>query len=106
MAQSFDHALDRYIGMADDVVRDPELLNEWMSVFAPDAVVQIGAEPVRGHAAVVEFYRQWRAAFAETKHFWNSTVLEDHTLRAEWAAVARMADGSVSAVAGVEHAKV
>jgi hypothetical protein len=33
-------------------------------------------------------------------------VLEDGTLRAEWAAAARMADGQLMTVAGVEHAQV
>jgi hypothetical protein len=100
------HALDRYIAMADDVVRDPALLDEWLTVFAPDAVVRIGPEPVTGYVAIAEFYRGWRAAFAETKHFWTSTVLADGRLRAEWVAAARMADGGVSVVAGVEHATV
>jgi hypothetical protein len=40
------------------------------------------------------------------KHYWNVTELEDGTLRAEWVAAGRMADGNLQAVAGVEHAKV
>jgi hypothetical protein len=92
--------------MADDVIRNPDLLDEWMAVFAPDAIVQIGPEPVHGHAAVVEFYRQWITGFTESKHFWTSTVLDDQTLRAQWVAAGTMADGSLMAVGGVEHAKV
>jgi N12 class adenine-specific DNA methylase len=106
MSAAEENALDRYIAMADEVIRDPERLDEWMTVFAPDAVVRIGLEPVRGHRAVVEFYRQFVAQFTESKHFWNSTVLADGTVRAEWVSASRMADGHVSVVAGVEHATV
>jgi SnoaL-like protein len=106
MTTSTGNALDRYIGMADEVVRDPGLLDEWMTLFAPDAVVQLGPEPVHGHRAIADFYRLWATQFAETKHFWNSAVLADGTVRAEWVSAARMADGRVSVVAGIEHATV
>jgi hypothetical protein len=106
MTAAGENALDRYIAMADEVIRAPERLDEWMTVFAPDAVVRIGPEPVRGHRAVVDFYRQFVTQFAESKHFWNSSVLADGTLRAEWVSASRMADGRVSVVAGVERATV
>lgn len=106
MTQTYDNALDRYIGMTDSVIRDRKLLDDWMTVFAPDAIVDIGPNPVRGHSAIVEFYQQWATGFQETKHIWSVTELEDGTLRAEWAAAVRLADDSVQAVSGVEHAKV
>jgi hypothetical protein len=56
--------------------------------------------------ALRELYRAFVAAHAEAKHFWNTTVLPDGRQRAEWACAARMADGSVVAVAGVEYATI
>jgi SnoaL-like domain len=107
MPEPSNNALDRYIGLADDVVSGRVKLDEWVAVFAPDAVVEIfPGQVVRGAEQVREFYRQFAASFAETRHMWNGAVLPDGTLHATWAAVLRMADGSVSAVSGVERAKV
>jgi hypothetical protein len=107
MAERNGNALDTYIGLTDDVVSGRAKLDEWLGVFAPGAVVSIFPhQTVRGAEEVRTFYREFAAGFSETKHFWNSTVLPDGTLHATWAAVLRMADGTVSAVSGVEHAKV
>lgn len=107
MTETNVNALDRYIGLADDVVAGRARLDDWVAVFAPDAVVEIvPGQAVHGPLEVREFYRQFAASFTETKHMWNSTVLPDGTLQATWAVVARMADGSVSVASGVEHAKV
>lgn len=106
MTEPDGNALDRYIGLADDVVAGRAKLDEWLEVFAPDAVVSIfPQQTARGPQEVREFYRQFAAGFAETKHLWNSTVLPDGTLHATWGAVLRTADGAVSVVSGVEHAK-
>jgi hypothetical protein len=107
MTENNGNAFDRYIGMADGVVSGRVKLDEWLTVFGPDAVVSIfPGQTARGHEEVQAFYRQFAAGFAETKHFWNSAVLPDGTLQATWGAVVRMADGSVSVVSGVERAKV
>ncbi|MGI5143496.1 FAD-dependent monooxygenase [Streptomyces sp. CA-106110] len=98
--------LDRYIGLADRAVHEKSALDELLAVFAPEATVLIGPEPVRGRAAIAAFYRTHFATFADSRHYWNTTVLEDGTLRAEWVAAARMADDSLITVAGVEHATV
>jgi hypothetical protein len=97
-------AIDRYIGLADRAVHDESALAELLALFAPEATVRIGPEPVHGHAAVVAFYRAHFASFADTKHYWNSTVLDDGTLRAEWVCAARTTDDRLVTVAGVEHA--
>ncbi|MFI2378074.1 nuclear transport factor 2 family protein [Streptomyces sp. NPDC018964] len=97
-------ALDRYIGLSDWAVQDEAALDEALALFAADATVEIGPEPVRGSEAIAAFYRAHLAAHAESRHFWNTIVLEDGTLRAEWVCAARMADGSLMTVAGVEHA--
>ncbi|EGG47910.1 hypothetical protein SGM_1741 [Streptomyces griseoaurantiacus M045] len=98
--------LDRYIGLADRAVHEEAALQELLALFAPGATVRIGPEPVRGREAVAAFYRAHFAALADSRHYWNTTVLEDGTLRAEWAAAARTADGGLMTVAGVEHARV
>ncbi|MFB7597351.1 nuclear transport factor 2 family protein [Streptomyces sp. NPDC056160] len=101
-----DTTIDRYIGLSDRAVHDDSALDELLTLFAPDAIVRLGPEPVRGSAAIAAFYRAHFATFADSRHYWNTTVLEDGTLRAEWAAAARMADGRLMTVAGVEHAKL
>jgi 2-polyprenyl-6-methoxyphenol hydroxylase-like FAD-dependent oxidoreductase len=97
--------LDRYIGLADRAVHDPALLaKELPSIFAPDATVQLFDEPVTGFDAILAFYRAHIATQADCRHFWNTRVLDDGTLEAEWVAAGRMADGSLLAVGGVETA--
>ena len=99
-------AIDRYIGLADRAVHDDSVLEELLMLFAPDATVQIGPEPVHGIEAVTAFYHAHFATIADSRHYWNTTVLDDGTLRAEWAAACRMTDGQLITVAGVEHAQV
>jgi hypothetical protein len=101
------NTLDKYIGMTDGIIAGTADFDEWMALFSPDAVVQImGPEPVRGREAIAEFYRGFAAGFTESRHLWSSTVLPDGTLRASWASVVRLPDGTIQAVAGIEHAKV
>ncbi|WP_307840842.1 nuclear transport factor 2 family protein [Streptomyces sp. GESEQ-4] len=97
-------ALDRYMGLSDLAVHDEAALDEALALFAADATVEIGPEPAHGSEAIAAFYRAHFAAHAEMKHFWNTTVLDDGTLRAEWVCAARKTDGSLITVAGVEHA--
>ncbi|MGQ4426719.1 nuclear transport factor 2 family protein [Streptomyces violaceoruber] len=101
-----DTTIDRYIGLADQAVHDEHAVVEMLALFAPDATVQIGPEPVRGREAIAAFYRAHLATFEDSRHYWNTTVLEDGTLRAEWVSAARMANGQLMTVAGVEHARV
>ncbi|TWV41929.1 nuclear transport factor 2 family protein [Streptomyces misionensis] len=77
-----------------------------LTLFAPDPTVRLGPEPACGHEDIAAFYRAHFACFADSRHYWNTTVLDDGTLRAEWAAAARMKDGRLLTVAGVEHAQV
>ncbi len=46
------------------------------------------------------------AAFADSRHYWDTTVLPDGTLRAEWAAASRMKGGRLMTVTGVEHVRL
>ncbi|WP_328353220.1 nuclear transport factor 2 family protein [Streptomyces sp. NBC_00457] len=77
-------ALDRYMGLSDLAVHDEAALDEALALFAADATVEIGPEPAHGSEAIPAFYRARFAAHAEMKHFWNTAVLDDGTLRAEW----------------------
>jgi nuclear transport factor 2 (NTF2) superfamily protein len=97
---------DQYVRLADLAVHDETALNELLTLFAPDATVRLGPEPARGGEAIEAFYRAHFASFADSRHMWNTTVLEDGRLRVEWAVVARMADGQIVTAAGVEHAEV
>ncbi|MFD4116529.1 nuclear transport factor 2 family protein [Streptomyces niveus] len=97
-------ALDRYMGLSDRAVHDGAALDEALALFAADATVEIGPEPAHGSEAIAAFYRAHFAAHTEMKHFWNTTVLDDGTLRAELVCAARKTDGSLITVAGVEHA--
>ncbi|HET6504920.1 MAG TPA: nuclear transport factor 2 family protein [Amycolatopsis sp.] len=101
-----DTTIDRYIGLADRAVHDDSAIEEMLTLFAPDATVQLGPEPVRGHEAIAALYRAHFATIADSRHYWNTTVLEGGTLRAEWVAAGRMKDGQLMTVAGVEHAQV
>ncbi|WP_039940305.1 nuclear transport factor 2 family protein [Streptomyces himastatinicus] len=99
-------ALDRYMELADRAVRDPSALEELPTIFAPDATVRLRDEPVTGIAAIMEFYRAFVAAVAESKHYWTTTILEDGTIESHWVVAARRADGSLMTAAGIEHATV
>ncbi|GAA2360574.1 MULTISPECIES: nuclear transport factor 2 family protein [Streptomyces] len=99
-------ALDRYMELADRAVRDPSALAELPTIFAPDATVRLRDEPVTGMPAIMEFYRVFVAAVAESKHYWTTTILEDGTIESHWVVAARRADGSLMTAAGVEHATV
>lgn len=98
--------MDRYVQLADAAVHDSSALDELLTLFAPDATLRLGPEPVRGGAAVDAFYRAHFAAFADSRHFWHTTVLDDGRLRVEWVVAARMTDGQVVAAGGVEHAEL
>ncbi|GAA4970951.1 nuclear transport factor 2 family protein [Pseudonocardia tropica] len=99
-------ALDRYIAATDRAIADGAALEELLAVFAPDAVVRIGPAPVRGSAALREMYGRLVASHAESRHFCTTTMLPDGRERTEWVCAARMADGSLVTMAGVEHAIV
>jgi hypothetical protein len=99
-------ALDRYIAATDRAITDGTRLDELLDVFAPDAVVQLDDAPVQGADELRVFYGAFVAAHREATHLWTTTVLPDGRERAEWACVARLTDGSLITVAGVEHATV
>ncbi|KOV79772.1 nuclear transport factor 2 family protein [Nocardia sp. NRRL S-836] len=99
-------ALDRYLELADRLVADPAALAELGTVFAAGAVVRLHDRDVVGIEALTEFYRTFAATFEETKHFWNTEVLADGTLRARWAVAGRRTGGAVMAASGTEHATV
>ncbi|MFE6029021.1 nuclear transport factor 2 family protein [Streptomyces niveus] len=75
-----------------------------LALFAVDTTIEIGTEPAHGSEAIAAIYRAHFAAHTEMKHFWNTTVLDDGTLGAEWVCAACKTDGSLTTVAGVEHA--
>lgn len=106
MTQPVRTVLDRYIALADRAVQDPAALDELVSVFAPDATVHLGDEPVTGFAAIRELYRAHIARHAHSTHYWTTTVLDDGRLEATWVVAARMADGGLMTAGGIEHATV
>ncbi|GAA4013027.1 nuclear transport factor 2 family protein [Streptomyces plumbiresistens] len=107
-SQATDTVLDRYIALMDRAVHDLGLLDEELpSIFAPDATVQLEElEPVTGLTAITEFYRRFYSHAGDNKHFWNTTVLEDGTLEADFIVAGRSRDGHLLARRGIEHATV
>ncbi|AKA08492.1 hypothetical protein SAZ_05330 [Streptomyces noursei ZPM] len=101
-----DTTIDGSIGLSDRAVHDNSALKELLTLLASDATVRIGPGSVRGCAANAAFSRAHLATFADSRHYWDTAVFEDGTLRAEWAAASRMADGQLMAVARVEHAQL
>ncbi|MFB6537790.1 ethyl tert-butyl ether degradation protein EthD [Streptomyces noursei] len=101
-----DTTIDGSIGLSDRAVHDDSALKELLTLLASDATVRIGPGSVRGCAANAAFSRAHLATFADSRHHWDTAVFEDGTLRAEWAAASRMADGQLMAVARVEHAQL
>src|SRR5438067_9615149 len=91
---------DHYVRLADLAVHDDAALKELLNLFAPDATVGLGPEPVRGSEAIEAFYRAHFALFADSRHMWNTTVLDDGRLGVEWAVGARMAGGQIVTAAG------
>jgi hypothetical protein len=106
MTQTQETVLDRYIALADRAVQDPAALEQLPSLFAPDATVQLGDEPVTGLDAIMRFYCAHVATYADSKHYWTTRVLDHGTLEATWVVAARMADGRLMTAAGVERAVV
>ncbi|MCW8378661.1 nuclear transport factor 2 family protein [Streptomyces justiciae] len=105
--QTTKTVLDRYIALMDRAIHDSELLGELPSVFAPDATVQLEElEPVVGLPAIAEFYRGFYSAVADLRHFWNTTLLEDGRLKADFVVSGRTADGHLMARRGIEYATV
>ncbi|GHH84652.1 hypothetical protein GCM10018793_49630 [Streptomyces sulfonofaciens] len=99
--------LDRYIAFAERAVTDPSALEEEFDrIFASDATVNLFGETIRGREALLSFYRHFVSTYAELRHVWQTTENPDGSLHADWAASCRAADGTISAVAGVETAEV
>ncbi|HEY6497007.1 MAG TPA: nuclear transport factor 2 family protein [Trebonia sp.] len=98
--------MDRYIRLFDAAVHDASALDEMLTLFAPEATVEIGQEPVQGRQAIDAMYRAFVATFSDSKHFCNTTVLEDGSLLGEWVASGRTTDNRVITAAGVERVKV
>jgi SnoaL-like protein len=107
-AQKTETVIDRYIRIFDRSAHDPAALEEYKSIFAPDATVQLAEEmqPVTGLAAIMELYRGVAADTADSKHIWDVTVLDDGRLECRWVNVTRKADGQLLSFGGIEHATV
>lgn len=105
--EATDTVLDRYIALVDRAIHETGLLEKLPSIFAADATVQLEElEPVVGLPAITEFYRGFYAAMGDLRHFWNTTVLDDGTLRADFVVSGRTTDGHLMARRGIEHATV
>lgn len=108
MTRTTETVIDRYIRIFDRAAHDPAALEEYRSIFAPDATVQLADEqpPVTGFAAVLELYRGIAESTADSKHIWDSTVLDDGRVECRWVNVTRTADGRLVTLSGLEHATV
>ncbi|MFD1543560.1 nuclear transport factor 2 family protein [Nonomuraea guangzhouensis] len=100
--------IDRYITLFDRTAHDPAAVEEYRSIFATDATVQLAEEmePVTGLPAIMEVYRGMAAAMADSKHLWDTTVLDDGRIECHWVNITRSADGRLLAMSGIEYATV
>jgi hypothetical protein len=108
MTQTTETVLDRYIRIFDRAAHDAGALEELRTIFAPDATVQLGEgdEPLTGFAVIMELYQGIARNLADSKHFWDVTVLADGTLECRWVQAGRVADGRLVTQSGLEHATV
>lgn len=104
--QTTQTVVDSYMSIFDRAAQDPAAVEEFRSIFALDATVEIveGGEPVRGLDAIIAVYRAIAAETAYSRHFWTVTVLDDDTLEGRFAAALREADGSLVSMSGIQHA--
>lgn len=105
-AGTTDTALDRYYALFDRAVADPEAIDEFLALFAPEAVVRIDVDPLQGRDAIAASYRGAFSTFAEGKSFWNTTTLDDGRIKGKFVFIARMIDGTLVSSSGIEHATV
>jgi hypothetical protein len=90
----------------DCAVHDPAALAELPGLFAPDATVQLydTMTPVVGIDAITAFYREILSHMTDSRHFWDTVLLDDGRLECRWVSITRRADGLRTAQGGVEHA--
>jgi hypothetical protein len=108
MTRTTETVIDRYIRIFDRAAHDPGAVEEYRSIFAQDAIVQLhdGTEPVTGIDAIMDLYHSIAADMSDSKHLWTVTVLDDGTLECRWVSVTRRADGRLAPLSGIEHATV
>ncbi|MFD1545088.1 nuclear transport factor 2 family protein [Nonomuraea guangzhouensis] len=108
MTQTTETVIDRYITLFDRTAHDPAAVQEYQSIFAPDATVQLTEEmePVTGLPAITQLYQAMAATMADSKHLWDTTVLDDGRIKCHWVNITRSADGRLLAMSGIEYATV
>lgn len=108
MAQTTETVIDRYIKLFDRTAHDPSAVKEYQSIFAPDATVQLAEEmePVTGLPAIMGLYQGIAETMADSKHFWDTTVLDDGRIECHWVNITRTADGRLVAMSGIEYGTV
>jgi SnoaL-like protein len=99
-------ATDRYIAAFDRAVHDRGVLEEFRTIFAPDATVQLDhLDPVTGIDGIIEFYGNFLGAVGgDCENVWTTTELDDGRLEVHYVVASCSADGRLSAMSGIEHA--
>lgn len=106
--ETTDTAIDRYIRIFDRAPHDPAAVEEYQSIFAPDATIQLAedSEPATGLPAIIEVYRHVAAGMVDSKHLWDTTVLDDGRIKCHWVSITRLVDGRLISLSGIEYATV
>lgn len=59
-----------------------------------------------GLPAIMDVYRNFTSVWADSQHFWTSTVLDDGRIECHWVQAGRGTGGSLATQAGIEYATV
>lgn len=70
--------LDRYFALSDTAGRSEDDFEELIALFAPDARIEPASGPaVQGTTAIREFFHDFFARNAETRHLWLTRPRQD-----------------------------
>lgn len=98
--------LDKYFELSDTAGTDPEDLERLVALFTDDAVVTPnGGAPVRGRAAVRQFFTTFFARNVASRHMWT-TRIEGSRITVTWGVVFRRVGGQVFTFSGTDIAEV
>lgn len=98
--------LDRYFELSDTAGADPEDFEQLIALFADDAVLTPnGGDPVRGRAAIRQFFTAFFARNVASRHMWT-TRIEGSRITVAWGVVFKRASGQVFTLNGTDVAEI
>ena len=95
--------MHRYLELANET-HDESTGAELLSLFAPDALVNLIGEPVQGIQNIREFFEKFMAGKAASHYLWEFTDVNEKSAAAEWGVVIKTLDGQIITAQGTEVA--